>query len=420
MEASTTIVGMRSSATRLCATAGPGIATLSFIVVGVLAGFLAWTPPDHFVALWLLPLCWRLSRRPRDRSLLTLAYYVSALVSLERTMASFYPHAGVLVSMGTWFACATLLWLPYALAARSSRPDIGWITALLVTALPPLGAVGMVSPLFAATASFPGSGLLGLAGCLAAQWLIVSGFGGAPFRAGLSVGLLTLLAGLSLMPTPHAELRFDDRQWTGVSTSLGRTPEVGATWFERQARIKALVKQQIHALPHGSVILTPEDIAGPWTSLSGVLWYQTDRLAAANGDTVLLGVQAPTSQGRYLDALVMLGAQQGQVVAHQPIPIGEWRPFMGNDYRADWGHPGPTFVGKTPVALLVCYEQMLIWPAVWAWLDGRAPEVILAPANHGWAVLSDTETNIQRGAASALGRLFGVPVIFADNVPAPE
>lgn len=398
-----------------------GLQSVAALLTGGAIGLIAWLPPDHFVALWLLPLVWHLCGKVRDRSLLALAYYVAALVSSERTMASFFPHASLVITAGTWLVCAVLLWLPYAIAAAYLRPGPAWVVGLIVTAVPPLGVIGMVSPLFAATASFPGAGLLGLVGCIAGQWLLASGFGGARRGTAAAVLLSVALLCLALLPTPTGAGLPMQQEWKGISSALGKTPDIGDDWIARQTLTIARVNRELESMPRGSVLLTPEDIAGPWTALSGVLWYHTDQLAARRHDTLLLGVTLSADHHhRWLDALVMLGAQHGRIAARQPIPVAEWRPFMRNDFQPDWLDFGATSVAGTPVAMLVCYEQMLIWPAAWSWLHGPAPHLILAPANHGWAVLAGTETNIQRSAALALGRLFGVPVILADNVPVPR
>ena len=112
-------------------------------------------------------------------------------------------------------ACATLLAGPFILARRG---DIGsrwraagvglrYGAALLAVSVPPLGVIGMASPWCAATASFPGLGVVGLGlGGLAGVVLAAMtwGYRWSPSRAyGLTgLAMLTALSAGALLPTP--------------------------------------------------------------------------------------------------------------------------------------------------------------------------------------------------------------------------
>jgi apolipoprotein N-acyltransferase len=64
------------------------------------------------------------------------------------------------------------------------------------------------------------------------------------------------------------------------------------------------------------------------------------------------------------------------------------------------------------VGYLICYEQLLVWPALS--LFHQHVQVLLAPANDWWAEGTDIPA-IQRASAKAWGSFLGVPVLFAVN-----
>ncbi|OYV74765.1 MAG: hypothetical protein B7Z66_15365 [Chromatiales bacterium 21-64-14] len=285
---------------------------------------------------------------------------------------------------------------------------------MALTALPPLGAIGMASPLFAAAPAFPGFGLAGI--LLTATGLTALATG--PRR--LLLPAVPLLALLSLVAHVYAPARpRPPAQIHAISTRLGRSPTDLSSWLNRNLALRTLVRHTLHSTPSGSTLLFPEDAAGPWTRWSSVFWRTTAALARARGDTVLLGATLADPHGGLLDALIGFGAHRVVTSARQPIPLGSWIPAGRRSYRADWSRFGPTTIAGRRVAVLVCYEQLLIWPAAWAFLSPHPPGLIIAVSNHGWATPGIREPQIQANAATALARLFGVPEVSAANGPRP-
>ncbi len=117
------------------------------------------------------------------------------------------------------------------------------------------------------------------------------------------------------------------------------------------------------------------------------------------------------------DHLVERIAKHKQVTAHQPVPLSSWRPGGRDSAVTDWGRTGYHEIAGHRVALSCCYESILGWPVLWQFLSLNPPEVIVELANHHWESPESEETRIQRKALMGIGRLFGVPVLFADNRP---
>jgi len=63
-------------------------------------------------------------------------------------------------------------------------------------------------------------------------------------------------------------------------------------------------------------------------------------------------------------------------------------------------------------AVLVCYEQLLIWPALTSFKE--SPTILIGLANNYWA-LSTTVSEIQRACLTNWARLFAVPMLWAEN-----
>ena len=128
----------------------------------------------------------------------------------------------------------------------------------------------------------------------------------------------------------------------------------------------------------------------------------------------------PVGDTEKRDALLLMGRHAGLVTARQPMPLTEWRPLPDSGTRAHWMRLGPTPAFGPPVAVLICYEQLLVWPVAEAFLGSTRPQVLIGVSDHWWVepgTLDATEARMQAKVLRAWGRLYGVPVILADNRP---
>ncbi len=134
-----------------------------------------------------------------------------------------------------------------------------------------------------------------------------------------------------------------------------------------------------------------------------------------------LGVyMRPAGDTEKRDALLLMGRHTGLVTARQPMPLTEWWPLPNSGTRAHWMRFGPTRAFGPPAAVLVCYEQLLVWPVAEAFLGSTRPRVLIGVSDHWWVepgTLDATEARMQARVLRAWGRLYGVLVIFADNRP---
>ncbi len=280
--------------------------------------------------------------------------------------------------------------------------------------VPPLGAVGQLSPLLLAGYWFPGAGWAGLLAMLA----LLAGMTAArqTLRAGsLALALVLALVSNGVISTPQSP------PW--LTTTTTHLPGYDGTlsvedFAIRQNRLMSLAQPWLrHARP-GDVLVFPENAAGPWGYVGETLWAPIADQARSRGVVILLGASVPTGIDQtWYNAAVLLGVERGQVTAHQPVPLSSWRPGGRDSAVTDWGRTGYREIAGHRIALSFCYESILGWPVLWQFLSQDPPEVIVELANHHWESPDSEETRIQRKALMGIGRLFGVPVLFADNRP---
>ena len=366
-------------------------------------------------------------------------YYGGALVGSVTALTLF---EGQWAGVPGWLACTGLLAMPWVLA-RSGRvgsrfPRAGaplrYLAAMLVASLPPLGALGMASPWVAATASFPGMGLWGLALALPASAVLV--LLGARLRAlatsarewgrpgmrdlALGAAALVLVTSGAVVPTPPTTppahlVTINTHDWEPAGK-----PALARVLRQNRRLIQGLATR-IARMPAHTTFILPEDAVVHWSPFTAWAWWPLALKAYRHHDIVALGVyMRPPGDTEKRDGLLLMGRRAGLVTARQPMPVTEWRPFMSSGARAHWWRFGPTSAFGPPAAVLVCYEQLLVWPVAEAFVGHPAPTVLIGVSDHWWVrhgTADATEARMQAMVLRAWGRLYGVPVLLADNRP---
>jgi len=89
-----------------------------------------------------------------------------------------------------------------------------------------------------------------------------------------------------------------------------------------------------------------------------------------------------------------------------------WMPLRKNGAPLQLGKPGTVMIAGQRAAILICYEQLLVWPVATSFL--QHPTLLLGTANDYWAK-NTTIPEIQRACLESWARLFRVPVLWAQN-----
>ncbi|WP_215842081.1 conjugal transfer protein TraB [Acidithiobacillus montserratensis] len=438
-------------------------------LLGGMIGLLAWPCAIGLAPLALVALPFWGRRHWAAPFLSMLGYHLATTYGLIHGTDDFFPHAGLLLGLGFWSGSSLLFALPYLfytplslwLSTITPKAVAAITTTVLLSAistiLPPLGLVGWTSPWIGAlpggwwamllvllAVGFVGKNKLSIADIPA--WILISVLlWGAFFLrdhlwlAGIvAVGFLVFSFALDTFPSatiftidvlhegrlgavigcllfatmlPHTAPKLP-AHWTAINAKYGELS--GLSYVEASMK---LAPQVLHDFRHGSqVVLTPESIAGPWYVGTKAVWKPVlDYTASHHGKVALIGADIPNATGGLIDALVEMHDGKETILPDRiPVPFSmwhPWRPFQSFPMRV-FGKPEIGQVGKTRIGYLICYEQLLMWPALG--LIGEHMQVLLAPANDWWAEGTDIPA-IQRASAKAWGNFLGVPVLFAVN-----
>jgi apolipoprotein N-acyltransferase len=115
---------------------------------------------------------------------------------------------------------------------------------------------------------------------------------------------------------------------------------------------------------------------------------------------------------RYFNAMVVRGAQATIVPQRIPVPVAMWNPFRPDSAQLNLSGAGLVQVGQERVGVVICYEQLIVWPVLMTMI--QRPTVLYAPANDYWAT-STTIPTFQRTATRSWARLFGIPCLVVVN-----
>jgi apolipoprotein N-acyltransferase len=153
-----------------------------------------------------------------------------------------------------------------------------------------------------------------------------------------------------------------------------------------------------------------------WNDAAKAFWEPTLIHLRQADKTILLGagLSLPGRQQSYLNAVVILGSHPASLFIQRiPVPIAMWKPFS----RVD-GVPlrllgaGTAIVADQRAGILICYEQLLIWPVITSALE--RPNILIGTANDYWATGTPISAE-QNAGLHAWARLFRLPCISATN-----
>jgi hypothetical protein len=342
-----------------------------------------------------------------------LCYYAAASWPLIPGARAFFGIRGTpLIGFFLCLSAAALLALPWGLLFTRGRRKaaLSIPMCVLLTAIPPLGIIGRASPLLSAGVLFPGSRWFGVALII----VFLSIFGCKPT---LSLVCLTLCALVFHFQYTQPQL---PPGWDAVNTNYGGAgqgePDF-ATEYNTHQSMQTIILES-----HAVVLLFPEHLVAHWNESTDAFWENTLTAAAAQRRTVLIGagINPPGTsrdhfvQELYLNVLLARGEENGTLYQERiPIPpIAMWKPFDDDGVPLKLFAQGTIRIHNQNAAVLVCYEQVLVWPFLSSVLEH--PTVLLTTSNNYWA--KDTRIPaIQQSSAASWARLFHLPVLSATN-----
>ena len=368
-----------------------------------------------------------------------LSYYAGALWPLIPAAKNFFgPHVPLVLAVSLWAVAALLLALPWLLVWSADVRQALWRApvGLALTAIPPLGIISWASPLTAAGFLFPATRWCGLFGCA----LLTGGLAVWPKRTTFSALAVAGVANLIHPTEPRPPTG-----WKVIDTHFGPIAHHAP---EPLAEYRAAEEIQQEALDaQASVIVFPETVVPYWTASTDEFWEQTLAELTASGKTILVGARVPTAAPAshrlydfraelavlqdtsaavippaahyeqwsppYFNAVVIRGAQTAVFKQRIPVPIAMWNPFKPDSAPLNLGGRGVLPIRSKRAAILICYEQLIVWPVVSAMLNNS--DVLVGVANDYWAA-GTTIPRFQRSAIQSWARLFRIPYVLAVNM----
>ena len=207
--------------------------------------------------------------------------------------------------------------------------------------------------------------------------------------------------------------------WAAIDTHYGGAGQ-GEPNFATEFSTHQSIQQTI-LNSEAVVLLFPEHLVSHWNEATEAFWESTITTAAAQHRTVLIGAgvslpatsRNPFAQNRFQNVLLGRGQESDAFYQERiPIPIGMWKPFGTDGVPLNLLGRGTIRVRDQKAAVLICYEQLLVWPFLSSALEH--PTILLTSSNDYWA--RDTRIpEIQRSSAESWARLFHLPMLSATN-----
>jgi apolipoprotein N-acyltransferase len=336
---------------------------------------------------------WMIFRQStRSRAMvLALAYYLAASLPAVAVSQAFEPNNPVQGWL-IWLAASVLLTLPWAAFWNPDPAQSLWrcAAALILSAIPPFGLIGWASPLTSAGVLFPGTGFFGLlaTALFPAVWTA---------RPTLLIGVVAV-ANLIFSPTsPPSDIRVVNTQ---------ECPDL----FQKEEAARAAIQ-----FAKSNLVILPEGAVRRWTEATEEFWSPTIQDLRGSHRAALVGAGVPIANSKeFQNSAIAIGAIQSATFNQRiPIPIGMWKPFGPADgVPLNLTGPSTLQIGPHRLAILICYEQLLVWPILQSALE--KPSLIVGISNAAWT----RHTNIpaaQQACLSAWSRLFGIPYVAAVN-----
>jgi hypothetical protein len=367
---------------------------------------IAWSGYSIAIAvslLFVVLLNWASSRK--EAYFMAVGYYAGATWQVVPGAGTFFGHHSNPVQILTlWAAVSLLLAAPWALLWSANVNSRLWRIplTLAVLAVPPLGLIGCASPLTAAGLIFPGLGWGGLLLTLFICALLASY---PVFGVALILALSVPAQFLYRAPSAPTDWQAESTQFAGV----------GLDAPSPMAEYTAARSIQETALSSGArVVVFPETVVSNWNVGTDLFWQRTITTLRSQHKTILVGanVSDPASE-HYFNSIVIRGMEeQANFIQRVPVPIAMWVPFSGKGVPLRLRGPGTIDIAGRRVAVLICYEHLLVWPVLTSF--SARPDLLLGTANDYWA-RNTTVPEIQRACLQSWARLFAVPMLWAQN-----
>ena len=365
-------------------------------------GLIAWRGQLWTIPMSIIVPCLTVVQPTRSAAVATsFAYYAAASLPVISVGKAYWPSSDVSAVL-MWMVAATILSLPWFLCWTSLESLRPWMAGIAVAlaAVPPICIIGWASPLLSAGVLFPNSAWFGIAAALTLPGLLIH-------KRTRLIALLVASAASVFLNIHVKEVR-RPTGWAGEMTRIHRSRKAD------DLADFAIEEQLQHAARSSGakVLVFPEGAVRLWTDATKAFWTPT---VAGAGKTLLIGAGQPIpGSARYYNSVVIVGGQARPAFYQRiPVPGGMWNPFQPQGGVAiNLLGPGTVDIGGERSAILICYEQLLVWPMLRSAIE--RPTLLVAISNEAWSAATIVPP-VQHTCVRVWARLFGLPVISAVN-----
>jgi len=391
---------------------------LLLVCVSGMIGFFGLSSIPRFATLILaVPVLWCLASSRLSAFCIMLAYFLSTSRDLLSGAAVFLSEHHTFIQAATlYFLMSCGVSLPFLIFWSNNRRKRALclpLAFLFAFVIPPISLIGIVNPLMAAGTilkgfGYPGMGLVLLICVLSA------------ISRKITLSSLCVIVAFTVLPSESWYLAPQPYGFMGIDTSFGRLGSGSYRFSEDYERIQFIfedLRQRDLKSTDARYVVLPETIAGRFNT-SGLSLWQKELSKLLNEDTVVIfGGEIPTGSGRkYDNAAIMLYEGKITVVSQRiPVPYSMYRgPFAETGANLHLLENGILDLpDSSKAAVVICYEAYLTWPYLVSMR--HRPDMLISMANLWWCRNTSLPLT-QRNTVNLWGLLFGVPVLFVQNL----
>lgn len=373
------------------------------VVASATLGVVGWSGnPLTLPMAMVFPALWSLASSRVGAAVIAGAYFLGASRGLPEGVSIFF-GSDLLLGLALWLIASLAFVAVHAIcwtAKDGWHAPFRYFIANVLMSLPPLGIVGWANPLTAAGIVFPGWGWLGLAMATALLMLATTK------HRWLAVAIVGVFSLGSAVLWVEPESR---PGWVGINTNFSAGREQYADYQQQVATI-GLVKAA--AADGARVVVLPESALGIWTPTTEALW----RAALLGTPVTVMGGGVVLQTDGYENLMITVTPAGSNELYRQrmPVPVSMWQPWSAGGADADFFRNAVVKLAGVRLAILLCYEQLLVWPVLHSmWMQ---PDIMVATGNAWWTG-STNILRIQRAASIAWALLFHLPLAMAYNAP---
>lgn len=374
------------------------------VLAAVAVGWIGWIGhPLAFGVAVAFPALWARASSRISAAAVCAGYFLAASRGLPLGVANFY-ETDMWIGLLLWLLAAfgfvlvhTVLWT----SRDGWQRPVRYLFAALVIAVPPFGIAGWAHPITAAGALFPGWGWAGLAATVVILIAVTTRFVAGACLVAVAAFVISV-ATFEPIPTPSG--------WVGMDTNVGGNAVV-SQFQSADIQLQTIADARISG-KEADIVVLPESAAGLWTPTVEHLW-----ISNIGETSVLVGASVLRADG--YDNVMIAGSGRASVLYRQrmPVPIAMWRPWSNwlgqraGVSAAPFDNPVVDYRGSK-IAILICYEQLLVWPVLHSMAND--PKILVATGN-GWWTTGTSIVPIQRATMQAWSQLFVMPLVMAYN-----